>query len=179
MTDADIKSENFLEYINSFLSTGEIAGHIAKDKKDVFVLESKTFYMKEQGKKGEDPQTRELWLYVINRIRDCLHIVLSFSPVGYNLLREHVSSLHCLVHAQSIGSYSGQRKLLSQCLTHLFQKNLFIIAKMRKLKLNSKTTWVKCMIVPSKIYPGYPGSKFSKSLKENFKGLYLLSFHKN
>ena len=82
LTDTEIKSENFLKYINSFLSTGEIAGLIAKDEKDVFALESKTLYMKEQGKKGEDPQTRELWLYVINRIRDCLHIVLSFSPVG-------------------------------------------------------------------------------------------------
>mmetsp|Transcript_8591 Transcript_8591/g.9745 ORF Transcript_8591/g.9745 Transcript_8591/m.9745 type:complete len:2884 (-) Transcript_8591:1352-10003(-) len=82
MTDAEIKSESFLEYINSFLSTGEIAGLIAKDEKDVFALESKNLYMKELGKKGEDPPTRELWLYVINRIRDCLHIVLSFSPVG-------------------------------------------------------------------------------------------------
>lgn len=82
MTDAEIKSENFLEYINSFLATGEIAGLIPKDEKDVFALEAKTLYMKELGKKGEDPPTRELWLYAINRVRDCLHVVLSFSPVG-------------------------------------------------------------------------------------------------
>ena len=41
MTDAEIKSENYLEYINSFLATGEIAGLIPKDEKDVFALESK------------------------------------------------------------------------------------------------------------------------------------------
>jgi len=83
LTDAEIKSENFLEYINSFLATGEIAGLIPKDEKDVFALESKTQFMKEgMGKKGDDPQTRDLWLYAINRVRDCLHVVLSFSPVG-------------------------------------------------------------------------------------------------
>jgi dynein heavy chain, axonemal len=82
MTDAEIKTENFLEYINSFLATGEIAGLIPKEEKDVFALESKNLYMKEYKKKGEDPPIRELWLYAINRVRDCLHIVLSFSPVG-------------------------------------------------------------------------------------------------
>ena len=82
MTDAEIKSENFLEYINSFLATGEIAGLIPKEEKDIFALESKNLYMKEYKKKGEDPPVRELWLYAINRVRDCLHVVLSFSPVG-------------------------------------------------------------------------------------------------
>jgi dynein heavy chain len=71
MTDAEIKSENFLEYINSFLATGEIAGLIPKDEKDVFALNSKGQYIKEgMAKKGDDPQTRELWLYAINRVRD-------------------------------------------------------------------------------------------------------------
>ena len=81
LTDAEIKSVNFLEYINNFLLIEEISGLIAKDEKDVFVLKSKTLYMKEQGKKVEDPLTRELWLYVINRIRDCLHVLLSFSSI--------------------------------------------------------------------------------------------------
>ena len=82
LTDAEIKSENFLEYINSFLSTGEIAGLIPKEDKDVISLEMKTVYMKEIGKKGEDPSILKLWKYFINRVRDCLHIILSFSPVG-------------------------------------------------------------------------------------------------
>ena len=101
LTDAEIKSENFLEYFNSFLSTGEIAGLMAKDEKDVFALESKTIYMKEQGKKGEDPQTRELWLYAINRVRDCLHIVLSFSPVG-NKFAERARKFPALFNACTI-----------------------------------------------------------------------------
>jgi dynein heavy chain, axonemal len=82
MTDAEIKSDDFLESINSMLSTGEIAGLIPKDERDVFALETKGVYMKEVGVKGEDPSTLELWIYFINRVRDCLHMVLAFSPVG-------------------------------------------------------------------------------------------------
>jgi dynein heavy chain len=55
---------------------------IPKDERDVFALETKNVYMKEVGVKGEDPSTLELWIYFINRVRDCLHMVLAFSPVG-------------------------------------------------------------------------------------------------
>lgn len=82
MTDSEIKSEDFLESINSMLSTGEIAGLIPKDERDVIALETKNVYMREVGMKGEDPTTLELWIYFINRVRDCLHMVLAFSPVG-------------------------------------------------------------------------------------------------
>jgi dynein heavy chain len=87
LTDAEIKTEDFLEFINSFLATGEIAGLLTKDDKDLFALETKGLYVKEMGKKSGDPTTRDLWIYAINRVRDCLHIVLAFSPVG-NKFRE-------------------------------------------------------------------------------------------
>ena len=64
------------------LATGEIAGLIPKDERDVIALETKNVYMKEAGSKGEDPTPLELWIYFINRVRDCLHMVLAFSPVG-------------------------------------------------------------------------------------------------
>jgi dynein heavy chain len=38
--------------------------------------------MKEAGVKGEDPSMLEMWIYFINRVKDCLHTVLCFSPVG-------------------------------------------------------------------------------------------------
>lgn len=49
MTDSEIKSEDFLESINSMLATGEIAGLIPKDERDVIALETKNIYMKEVG----------------------------------------------------------------------------------------------------------------------------------
>ena len=82
MTDAEIKSETFLEAINSMLATGEIPGLIPKDEKDVVSLECKNIYIKDTGLKGADPTIPELWNFFINRVKDCLHMVLAFSPVG-------------------------------------------------------------------------------------------------
>jgi len=84
MTDADIKYESFLEAINSMLSTGEIPGLMAKDDREVIPLECKPVYIKEVagGSKSVDPSTLELWTFFINRVKDELHMVLAFSPVG-------------------------------------------------------------------------------------------------
>mmetsp|Transcript_44445 Transcript_44445/g.32532 ORF Transcript_44445/g.32532 Transcript_44445/m.32532 type:complete len:124 (-) Transcript_44445:134-505(-) len=82
MTDSEIKSEDFLESINSMLATGEIAGLIPKDEREVISLETKGVYMREVGQKGEDPSPAELWVFFLNRVMDCLHLVLCFSPVG-------------------------------------------------------------------------------------------------
>lgn len=38
LTDLEIKNEGFLEYFNSFLSTGEISGLFAKDEMDCTAL---------------------------------------------------------------------------------------------------------------------------------------------
>jgi len=87
MTDSDIKKESFLESINSMLATGEIPGLIPKDERDIVALECKNVFMKEVGVKGQDPGPRELWTFFINRVKDCLHTILAFSPVG-NKFRE-------------------------------------------------------------------------------------------
>jgi len=82
LTDAEIKFETFLEAINSMLATGEIPGLFLKEDRDLIPLQQKTVYMKEAGSKGEDPSTTFLWTYFINRVKDNLHTVLCFSPVG-------------------------------------------------------------------------------------------------
>jgi hypothetical protein len=46
MTDADVKSESFLEAINSHLATGEIPGLLLKEDKDVIPLQIRPLYMK-------------------------------------------------------------------------------------------------------------------------------------
>jgi len=101
LTDSEIKTEDFLESINSMLATGEIAGLIPKEEKEVFALETKNVYMKEAGTKGEDPSTLELWVYFINRVRDCLHVVLAFSPVG-NKFRERARKFPSLFSSCTI-----------------------------------------------------------------------------
>lgn len=101
MTDAEIKKEQFLEYINSILSTGEVAGLIPKEQKDVISVEMKTVYSKEVEARGEDPSMAELYQYFINRVRDHLHIVLAFSPVGQKF-RERARKFPALFSACTI-----------------------------------------------------------------------------
>ena len=102
MTDSEIKSETFLEAINSMLATGEIPGLIPKDEKDVISLECKTVYQKDMGGgKGHEPSLLELWIFFINRVKDCLHTVLAFSPVG-NKFRERSQKFPSLFSQCSI-----------------------------------------------------------------------------
>lgn len=80
-TDNDIKQEVFLEYINSFLSNGEIAGLFASDQRDSAINEIRPIMKKDPYTKFED-MSETLWSYFINRVRERLHFVLCFSPVG-------------------------------------------------------------------------------------------------
>jgi dynein heavy chain len=102
LTDAEIKSETFLEAINSMLATGEIPGLIPKDEKDVISLECKTVFAREVGlTKGVDPTNLELWNFFISRVKDQLHMVLAFSPVGTKF-RERAQKFPSLFSACSI-----------------------------------------------------------------------------
>jgi dynein heavy chain len=82
LTDAEIRYESFLEAINSMLNTGEIPGLFVKEDRDLIPLQIKSVYMKELGTKGDDPSMSTLWTYFLNRVKDNLHTVLCFSPVG-------------------------------------------------------------------------------------------------
>ncbi|SCU69962.1 Cytoplasmic dynein 2 heavy chain (DYNC2H1), putative [Trypanosoma equiperdum] len=80
-TDNDIKHEIFLEYINSFLSNGEIPGLFASDQRDSAINDIRPVMKKDPFVKFED-MNETLWKYFINRVRERLHFVLCFSPVG-------------------------------------------------------------------------------------------------
>ncbi|CAM39085.2 putative dynein heavy chain [Leishmania braziliensis MHOM/BR/75/M2904] len=80
-TDNDIKQEVFLEYINSFLSNGEIAGLFASDQRDSAINDIRPIMKKDPYAKFED-MSESLWKYFIGRVRERLHFVLCFSPVG-------------------------------------------------------------------------------------------------
>ena len=82
MTDSEVKKEEFLEYINMILSTGEIPGLIAKDEREVWLGDIRSDYLKSKGLVNHDPPASDLYAYFVERIRDNLHVVLCFSPVG-------------------------------------------------------------------------------------------------
>ena len=80
-TDAEVKDEGFLEYINQILSTGEVSGLFAKDEVDAIIGDMRPVAKKEAGK-GFVDSVDNLWKYFLQRARANLHVVLCMSPVG-------------------------------------------------------------------------------------------------
>ena len=79
-TDADIKEEAFLEYINQLLMTGEISGLFPKDELDAIMGDMRGI-MKKEAPSIVDTQ-ENLSKFFFDRVRDNLHVCLCFSPVG-------------------------------------------------------------------------------------------------
>lgn len=46
MTDSEVKKEEFLEFINMILSTGEVPGLIAKDDREIWLGDITPDYIK-------------------------------------------------------------------------------------------------------------------------------------
>jgi len=79
-TDAEVKEEGFLEYINQILMTGEVAGLFPKDELDMIVNDIRP------AMKKIEPHTIDTWenlyAFFMGRVRNNLHVCLCFSPVG-------------------------------------------------------------------------------------------------
>eukprot|EP00198_Chlamydomonas_reinhardtii_P012689 XP_001702026.1 flagellar outer dynein arm heavy chain gamma [Chlamydomonas reinhardtii] len=84
-TDAEVKDEGFLEYINQILMTGEVAGLLTKEDQDMIVNDIRPV-MKHQAPGILDTYDN-LYNFFLNRVRDNLHVVLCFSPVGAKFAR--------------------------------------------------------------------------------------------
>lgn len=80
LTDNEIKSESFLEYINNMLATGEIGGLLPRDELDE-LLNGLIGPMKQQYPRRA-PTMEALYEYFIERVKENLHTVLCFSPVS-------------------------------------------------------------------------------------------------
>ena len=80
LTEQEIKDEAFLEYINTVLSGGLITSLYAKEEIKEIITELMPIMKKEAPK---IPLTPENTLtYFLDRVKNNLHIVLCFSPVG-------------------------------------------------------------------------------------------------
>jgi dynein heavy chain len=79
-TDAEVKRESFLEYMNSLLATGEVVGLFAKDEKDAMCGEVRNDFVKDCPHLEEN--LLNMYNYFMDRLRDNLHMCLCFSPVN-------------------------------------------------------------------------------------------------
>ena len=82
LSDAQIKYETFLEYLNSLLLTGEIPGLFSKEEIALAIAEIQDDFEKEKIAEGDTSTTtvEELRRYLVDKVRDRLHLVLCFSP---------------------------------------------------------------------------------------------------
>uniref|UniRef100_A0A8C4SPC6 Dynein axonemal heavy chain 5 n=1 Tax=Erpetoichthys calabaricus TaxID=27687 RepID=A0A8C4SPC6_ERPCA len=79
-TDNEIKDESFLEYMNNVLSSGEVSNLFARDEIDEITSDLIPVMKKEFPRRP--PTNENLYDYFMTRVRQNLHVVLCFSPVG-------------------------------------------------------------------------------------------------
>eukprot|EP01022_Parablepharisma_sp_SALTPOND_P014052 TRINITY_DN188_c0_g2_i1.p1 TRINITY_DN188_c0_g2~~TRINITY_DN188_c0_g2_i1.p1 ORF type:complete len:4549 (-),score=684.34 TRINITY_DN188_c0_g2_i1:241-13887(-) len=92
-SDSQIMYESFLEDINNILNTGEVPNLFAPDEIEQIVSELR------QAAKAEGKETRDLIMqFFVQRCREALHVILTFSPVGdmfRNRTRQFPSLINC------------------------------------------------------------------------------------
>ncbi|XP_064201033.1 dynein axonemal heavy chain 5 isoform X1 [Anguilla rostrata] len=79
-TDNEIKDEAFLEYMNNVLSSGEVSNLFARDEMDEIISDLIPVMKREFPRRP--PTNENLHEYFMTRVRQNLHVVLCFSPVG-------------------------------------------------------------------------------------------------
>ncbi|EDV25010.1 uncharacterized protein TRIADDRAFT_56504 [Trichoplax adhaerens] len=79
-TDNEIKDESFLEYLNNVLASGEVSNLFARDEIDEITQELIPVMKAEYPRRL--PTLENLYDYFLTRVRNNLHVVLCFSPVG-------------------------------------------------------------------------------------------------
>ncbi|TSL82498.1 Dynein heavy chain 5, axonemal [Bagarius yarrelli] len=79
-TDNEIKDEAFLEYMNNVLSSGEVSNLFARDEMDEILSDLVPVMKREFPRRP--PTNESLRDYFMSRVRQNLHVVLCFSPVG-------------------------------------------------------------------------------------------------
>jgi len=79
-TESEIKSEVFLETINSVLMTGEVPGLFAKDEMMAMTADLRNSFLKERP--GVEETQDNMKAYFTDCVRDNLHIMLCMSPLN-------------------------------------------------------------------------------------------------
>jgi dynein heavy chain len=105
-TDSMVLYEDFLEYLNQILSTGEVAGLFSRDEKTLMAGDLRPIAKKEIP--GFDDTNENLQKFLSDRIRDNFHIVLCFSPMN-DKFKERARRFPSLV------SGTHHREDLSKC----------------------------------------------------------------
>ncbi|KAK3272243.1 hypothetical protein CYMTET_19451 [Cymbomonas tetramitiformis] len=97
-SDTQIKDEVFVEDINNILNSGEVPNLFPHDEKSQVI----ELVRPKAKKAGLELETgNELWAYFIDMVKENLHLLLCFSPIG-NAFRERLRQFPSLVNCCTI-----------------------------------------------------------------------------
>lgn len=97
-SDTQIKNETFVEDINNMLNSGEVPNIFPNDEKVAICEAARPFARAIYGKAAGDMNQNDLYAFFLSRVRQNLHIVLAFSPIGEafrDRLRKFPSLINC------------------------------------------------------------------------------------
>ncbi len=93
-SDTQIVRETFLENINNILNTGEVPNLFAPDELEQIISSTRPIAKAA----GKPDQKDAIWQHFVQMVRESLHIVLAFSPVGEGFrarCRQFPSIINC------------------------------------------------------------------------------------
>jgi dynein heavy chain len=104
-SDTQIKNETFVEDISNILNSGEVPNIFPSDERaqvcDGARVHAKSVY----GKAAADMTVQQLYTFFLGRVKQNLHIVLAFSPIG-DAFRERLRKFPALINCCTINWFT-------------------------------------------------------------------------
>ena len=105
-SDTQIKNETFVEDINNMLNSGEVPNIFPADEKAQIAEAVRPFAKAVFGKASADMTQNDLYAFFISRVRENLHIVLAFSPIG-DAFRDRLRKFPALINSCTIDWFTA------------------------------------------------------------------------
>ena len=96
-----IKNETFVEDINNMLNNGEVPNIFPSDERAAICESVRSFAKQVYGKVATDMSMQDLYAFFIRRVKQNLHIVLAFSPIG-DAFRDRLRKFPALINCCTI-----------------------------------------------------------------------------
>eukprot|EP01038_Epipyxis_sp_PR26KG_P004763 gene4763-6681_t len=105
-SDTQIKNETFVEDINNMLNSGEVPNIFPSDERSAICESVRPFARQVFGKAATDMSLQDLYAFFIRRVKQNLHIVLAFSPIG-DAFRDRLRKFPALINCCTIDWFTA------------------------------------------------------------------------